>query len=479
MKKETEQKQPKTDAGLASRKLAVEILIRVESEGAYANLALASGFNRKQLSERDRAFVTALVQGVLRHRLKLDEWIARISTQKLEKMPVFLRNALRISLFQLVHMSDIRESAVVDTCVKLVRSHGHEGQVKFANALLRNFLRKRDSFADIEVVPLNLEQLPTSYSMPMWLVEKWLNAWGPDETRQLLEHSQQIPDLVIRVCEQSITTEGLQEILQAQGVKLRRGRLVESCLIVEDRGPFRGPLSKLPGYSDGLFTVQDEAAAFVSKVVDPKPGYLVIDLCAAPGGKSIHLAELMENKGRVIAVDSHSARLNLLRRNRQRLGITNIETFVADGRSFQNDTKADCVLLDAPCTGTGVINRRSDIRFHREAPDMVQLSELQRQLLEHASTLVKPGGTLVYSTCSMEPEENEQNIQAFLERHEDFHPSSLSPYVSTELLADWRTNSLNAALDLDRGWLTLMPSRHGTSGFFVCRMLRDSSPMPD
>lgn len=473
MTKDITPKQQKPDSGLASRKLAIEVLIKVDSEGAYANLALAGAFKRKQLSERDRAFVTALVQGVLRHRLKLDERIAQLSTQKLEKMPAFLRNALRLAIFQIEHMTDIPPSAVVDTCVKLVRSNGHEGQVKFANAILRNYLRKRDSFTDGEVLPLNLEQLPTSYSMPMWLVEKWLKVWGPEETRQLLEHSQQIPDLVIRVCEQSISTEGLLDILQAQGMKLRRGRLVESCLTIEDRGPFRGPLSKLPGYGDGLFIVQDEAAAFVSKVVDPKPGNLVIDLCAAPGGKSIHLAELMENKGRVVAVDSHSARLNLLRQNRQRLGITNIETFVADGRSFQTDTKADCVLLDAPCTGTGVINRRSDIRFNREAPDMVQLSELQRQLLEHASTLVKPGGTLVYSTCSMEPEENEQNIETFLANHKEFQPSSLQPYVPTDLLADWQKNSLNAALDLNRGWLTLMPSRHGTSGFFVCRMQRE------
>jgi 16S rRNA (cytosine967-C5)-methyltransferase len=463
----------KAPAGLASRRLAVEVLIGVECEGAYANLALASGFKRTKLSDRDRAFVTALVQGVIRHRAQIDKHISDISSQPLEKMPPFLRNALRLSVFQIEHMPDIRQSAVVDTCAKLVRSVGHEGQVKFANAILRNFLRQREKFVANEVVPLNFEQLPTSYSMPMWLVEKWLKTWGPDETKLLLEHTQKIPDQVIRVCQQAITVEGLQDILEGNGLKITRSKLVDSCLIITDRGSFRGPLQKLPGYAEGLFTIQDEPAAFVSIAVDPKPGELIVDLCAAPGGKTLHMAEMMENKGRVIAVDSHSSRLNLLRKNRQRLGITNVETFVADGRSFISEKPADRVLLDAPCTGTGVINRRSDIRFHREAPDVVRLVELQRQLLDHASTLVKPGGILVYSTCSIEPEENDENIRWFLEQHKDFQAESLAPFIPSNLMAEWSAAGLLD--DLERGWLTLMPSRHGTSGFFVCRLVRKPS----
>ncbi len=457
----------KSEAGVASRRLAVEILIKVESAGAYANLALASAFKRKTLSERDRAFVTALVSGVLRHRIKIDERIAQLSSRKLESLPLFLKNALRLAVFQIEHMSDIPQSAIVDTCVKLVHLGGHQGQARFANALLRSYLRAQESFTDDEVLPINTEQLPSSYSMPMWLVERWLKAWGPDETKILLEHTQTIPELVLRTCEQAITPEGLQEILEGRGMKLRRGTLVPSCLLVEQRGPLRGPATKLPGYEEGLFVIQDEAAAFVSTVVDPRPGDLVIDLCAAPGGKSLHMAELMENKGRVIAVDSRPARLGLLHKSRQRLGLTNIETFVADARSFVTEAQADCVLLDAPCTGTGVINRRSDIRFRRDAPDLIQLTELQRQLLEHASTLVRSGGVLVYSTCSIEPEENEDNIKWFLQNHNDFHPLSLKQFVPEDLASEW---SAKTKVDLDIGWLTLMPSRHGTSGFFVCRL---------
>jgi len=468
---ETTRPKEQAPAGLASRKLAVEILIAIEAEGAYANLAIASAFKRKTLSERDRAFVTALVQGVVRQRLKIDDHLSRISNQPLAKMPAFLRNALRLALFQLEQMPDIREAAVVDTCARLVRAAGHEGQVRFVNGVLRNYLRRRSTFQDEEVVPLNVEQLHTSYSMPIWLVERWLKNWGPDETKLLLEQAQQIPDLVVRACGLAITTDGLVSLLESRGVRVRRGQLVDSCLIVEDRGPCKGPPTRLPGYAEGLFSIQDEAAAFVSLVVDPKPGELVVDLCAAPGGKSLHMAELMENKGRIIAVDDHSSRLQLLRRARQRLGVTNVEVFVADGREFVLETRADRVLVDAPCTGTGVISRRSDIRFRREPPDLVQLTELQRQLLDHAAALVKPGGVLVYSTCSIEPEENEENIEWFLSRHSQFSPATLRPFVPDGLLAAWSEKGFTSGQDLESGRLTLLPSRHGTSGFFICRLL--------
>jgi len=458
--------------GLKSRQLAVEILVQVESEGAYANLALANGFQRRRLSERDRAFVTALVQGVLRKRAMLDEKISQLSKQALAKLPPTLRNLLRLAIFQLEQMPDIPQSAVLNTANQVARATGHEGHVKFTNGLLRNYLRQRDRLIESPVLQLDAEQLATHHSMPLWLVERWLTNWGMEETRELLRHSQTIPELVIRTCETAITTDGLKQILESNEIKCRPGRLVGSCLIIEDRGRFKGPLQKLPGFEEGLFTVQDEAAAFVSRVVDPKPGELVVDLCAAPGGKSLHLAELMENQGRVIAVDSHGGRLNLLRKSRQRLGLTNIEIMVADGRSLTIDSLADRVLVDSPCTGTGVINRRSDLRFQRQPPDLPSLVEMQRQLLDHAATLVKPGGILVYSTCSIEPEENQENIRWFLERHRDFSAVTIRPYIPADLLAGWAPRGWPGDLDPEAGWIQLLPSRHGTSGFFLCRLQR-------
>lgn len=460
----------KQKEGLASRRLAVEVLMRVEAEGAFANLALTGAFKRKQLSERDRAFVTALVQGVLRHRSSIDEKISALANRRLEKMPAFMRSALRMAIFQLDGMPEIPQSAVVDTCVNLIRAVGHPGQVRFANAILRSYLRHRESGAKEGAQDKVQQTLSMQYSMPDWLVNKWVSRWGYDECRQLLEYSQKVPELVLRVCEESISTDGLLDIFHGKGIKARKGAIVPSCLIVEDRGAVRGPVSKLPGYDEGLFVVQDESAAFVSIVVTPVPGETVIDMCAAPGGKSLHLAEIMQNKGRVLAVDSHAQRLNLLRANRQRLGLTNIETQVSDALSLTVTQQADRVLLDAPCTGTGVLNKRSDIRYHRSPPDLVKLQQLQRALLVKAAELLKPGGVLVYATCSIEQEENEDNIQWFLNTDSQFRTESLLPFVPKGLQQLWQSSSPSTIQDLERGWITLLPTRHGTSGFFMARL---------
>ncbi len=447
--------------GLASRKLALETLIKIDSDGAYANLALSAAFKRKALPERDRAFVTALVQGVTRNRQVIDQQISNLSKRPLEKMPASLRNVLRMAVFQLQFMPDMPASAVINTACDLAKKTGHVGQVAFTNGILRNFARQE-----------NIE--PVSANAPDWLVTKWLQRWGKEETEKLVAFTREIPELTLRTCEMSITAQGLSDIFKAKGIVSRLGELVPSCIIIEDRGNLKGPVNKLPGYKEGLFTVQDEAASFVGFVVAPKPGEVVVDLCAAPGGKSVHLAELMENKGRVIAVDSHEGRLKLLKETRNRLGLTNIEVLTGDGTSLDLKESlaegifVDRILIDAPCSGTGVMNRRSDLSLNRQAPDMVALVELQKQLLENAGQLLRPGGVMVYSTCSMEPEENEELIKWFLETHQDFQPDNLEAFIKPELASKW----LKADKDFQptKGYLQLLPSRHNLSGFFIARL---------
>lgn len=454
-------KGPKPKEGLASRKLALEALIKIDTDGAYANLALTAAFKRKDLPERDRAFVTALVQGVTRNRQIIDQEISKLSKRPMEKMPASLRNVLRMAVFQLQFMPDMPASAVINTACDLAKKTGHVGQVAFANGILRNFARRENT----EI---------TDASAPDWLVTRWLQRFGQEETEKLVAFTREIPAFTLRTCEMSITAQGLLDIFRAKGIICRQGELVPSCLIVEDRGYRKGPVNKLPGYKEGLFTVQDEAASFVAFVVDPKPGEVVIDLCAAPGGKSVHLAELMENKGRVIAIDSHEGRLKLLKETRNRLGLTNIEVETADGTTYTTKESladhifVDRILIDAPCSGTGVINRRTDLTLNRQAPDMVALVELQKQLLDNAGKLLKPGGILVYSTCSIEAEENEELINWFLKTHQDFQPDSLAPFIKPELISKWQKADKDFAPD--KGYLQLLPSRHNQSGFFIARL---------
>jgi 16S rRNA (cytosine967-C5)-methyltransferase len=473
--------------GLASRKLALEVLVAIDKENAYANLALNAAFKRKTLSERDRAFVTALVQGVVRNRMQIDEKLGKLSTRPLDKIATPLKNLLRLAVFQLDQMPDIPPSAVLNVSNELAKKVGHAGQSKFANGVLRSYLRKKEKTTgdqaqsslqedehEDDSIPLS-QRLSTKYSAPEWLVKRWLANFQEEETRALLASAQTAPKLTVRTCEMSLTADALEKVFHSNGIKCHRGELVPECLIIDEKP--RGLVEKLPGYADGLFSVQDEAAAFVGKVTAPRPGDFVIDLCAAPGGKTLHMAELMQNTGRVLAVDSNASRLNLVKKNRTRLGLQNIELKEADGRTFVSEQQADRVLVDAPCTGTGVMNRRSDLRFNREEVDINQLVEIQRALLSNAACLVKPDGILVYATCSVEPEENFDNIRWFLREFPDFEGDDLSPYLPEkfcqEFTKDWAGPLCKTEPEMTRLYmLQLLPTRHNVSGFFVSRLHR-------
>lgn len=443
--------------GVAARQVAVEVLAKVDTEKSFAKLALFAAFEKRNMSERDRAFATALVQGVLRHRFELDDAIKSVSSQPLHKMPAKLRNNLRVAIFQLRYMRDIPSSAVLNTATEIGKTTGHAGIGKFVSGVLRAYVRKDEG------EPAPPAELSERYSLPQWLIDRWMQRYGEEETLRLLEYSQSVPTLMVRACETGITPEALETIFTNNGITCHRGELVDACLVIEDRGKHKGPIDKLPGYSEGLFIVQDEAAAFVSKVVDAKPGDSVVDLCAAPGGKTINMAESMENKGKVVAVDVQPGRLELLKRTRQRIGLTNVEIVVADGTTWQPERKVDKVLVDAPCMGTGVINRRSDLRFQRSEPDIAGLVELQRKLMESAAAMLKPGGVMVYSTCSLEPEENEDNLKWFLEKHPEFKPVSIAEYAP-EKIRDLDREAF------DRGWVQLRPTKHGVSGFFIAKL---------
>ncbi|CAN5624500.1 16S rRNA (cytosine(967)-C(5))-methyltransferase RsmB [soil metagenome] len=467
--------------GLTSRKVALETLLKVEKQKAYSNLALNAAFKRTQLSERDRAFVTALVQGVMRNKLHLDEEIQTLSKQPMQKLSSSVVNILRLSIFQIEEMSDIPQSAVVNVAVELAKtSGGHKGHATFVNGVLRSYLRqKTKASAHPEIVTADIdsseEKLSTDYSVPQWIVKRWIENFGKEEAIELFKFAKSTPPVIVRTCETAITPDGLQNIFDGKGVKCHRGTLVDGCLIIDK---MKGPAEKLPGYNEGLFTVQDEAAAFASIIVEPQKGDFIIDLCAAPGGKTLHLSEMLDNTGRIIAVDKSESRLNLIKKNRTRLGLKNLETAVADGRTYKADRLADKVLLDAPCTGTGVINRRADLRYQREAVDILSLVELQRELLANAATLVKPGGTLIYSTCSLEPEENFDNVRWFLREFEEFEADDFAHLVPAQIREQCSVTSgpmCKTEAEMNRlCQIQLLPTKHGVSGFFIARMRKKS-----
>jgi len=463
--------------GVESRKLALEVLLRTNEEKSYVQSVLAASLKESQLSSRDKAFVTYLVQGVLRNLSVLDKTIKAHSHRPLEKMTSVLLNVLRLGTYQLLFMEEMPASAVLSTSTSVARLCGHSGLSSFTQAVLRNILRNVEKIRDEHgiknsqgacddlFVSKDPEALSDHYSMPLWIVQRWIATYGLEVTISLLAYSQSSPKQCLRVNENAVEVKAVLSILEREGLDVEASNVVPSCVRILSKGKYRGPLEKLPGFAEGLYSIQDEASQLVSFAVGAKAGDLVIDLCAAPGGKTLHMSEMMQNKGKILAVDKSEQRLSVLKTNRQRLSITNVEVIEADGRTLKLDSKADRVLVDAPCSGTGVLNRRSDLRYHRREEEIKSLCDLQLELLTNAADLLKPGGILVYSTCSVEKEENEQIIDKFLAQNKDFEFTSLTDIVQAFKSAPFD-------LDSDSGKIQLLPTMQGFSGFFLARLKR-------
>ena len=387
-------------------------------------------------------------------------------------MTSVLVNTLRLGIFQLDFLDDVPPSAILNTSTTLARKCGHEGLAKYTTAVLRAHLRNKESSAkdsNKESAVKSAEELSNHYSMPLWIVERWLKNYGFEDCLSMLKHALSNPKMYLRVNETAITTEGLLNVFASNNIKAQESKIVPNCLNVTASKKQKGGFESYPGYSEGLFSVQDAAASLVSQIVAPEKEDYVIDLCAAPGGKTAHLAELMDNTGEIVAVDIYEKRLNLLRQTMDRLSLTNIKLVVEDGTKFKSDRLADKVLIDAPCSGTGVFNRRSDSKYRRKESDIKELQTLQLELLENAASLLKPGGILVYSTCSVEPEENSMVIDSFIEKNNNFKLDDLSKFLSDTL-----KNHSVLSVTAKTGKVQLLPSIFDLSGFFIARLVKSS-----
>jgi 16S rRNA (cytosine967-C5)-methyltransferase len=444
-----------------ARHLALKILLQVEQKGVYANQALPQALAREPLEERDRSLAVELVYGTLRHQSALDWTLAHFASRPLDKLPIALRLILRLGAYEILHLERIPSHATVHQYVTLAKCYGHAGTVRLTNALLRRVAEsgKDAPFPDVHTHPA--EHVATKFSHPQWLVERWLARWGVEETLALCQKDNEPAPVTIRVNSLRACAENVRHILENAGVDVEEGRWVREVLRLREGHD----VSALPGFAEGRFTVQDEGSAIVGLVVDPQPGQTIMDACAGPGGKTTHLAERMSDQGQMIAVELHEARRRLIEQTSQRLQLSSIRTVQGDFRTVagQWTQQVDGCLLDAPCSGTGALRRRPDARWRKSLAQIVELAGLQAELLRSAAAVVKRGGALVYSTCSLEPEENEQVVDAFLGSHPTFVKEDLRWWLPTSL---WQP----AETDFTR--LQLLPHRHDTDGMFIVRMRR-------
>ncbi len=455
---------PGGPGGPSARGVALDILWRVDAHGAYADRLL--DHLPASLPPRDRALATELVYGVLRWQRLLDWHLARVSRRPLDTLDGRIRAVLRLSAYQLGFLERVPPWAVVHEAVELAkgvegatrrgRRASRPGTAQFVNAVLRALTRVPRPWP-VPTAEDPVEALALRTSHPTWLVRRWVERYGMEEAEALARAMNERPPLVVRVNTLRATPEAVCEALAAAGAEVRPGRWAPEALVVSGAGDPR----QLEPLRLGWGTVQDEASILVGHALGPEPGETVADVCAAPGTKTTHLGQLMANRGRILATDPHPRRLGLLRVACARLGIRIVDAREGGVEALAREVGPVCdrVLVDAPCSNLGVLRRNPDGKWRRREEDLAALAETQAAILAAAGRLVRPGGVLVYATCSLEPEENEAVVAAWRRQVPAFEPDPVPPTVPEACRAGPAT-------------LRMYPHRHGSDGFTAQRLRR-------
>lgn len=437
-----------------ARGTAVKVLNRVERTDSYLEKVLDSEMKSGDLSDADKGLLNELAHGVLRWQNRLDWVLNGFSHGNFAKSEINVKNALRVALYQILFLDRIPHSAAVNEAVEFVKRIRGDKPAGLVNAVLRNILRNLDGIRYPDPAEDRLQYLSVYYSHPSWLVRRWVDRFGDDETQKLLIANNERPSLSLRINRLKAEPAEFLRMLEEQRIPYSGSEYLGH--FVRARGLSR--IGQMELFRAGYFTIQDESAALPSLLVDPRPGETVLDLCAAPGGKTTAMAELMKNQGEIIAVDRYEAKIAQIRGAAERLGLRNITAVTGDALAFERDP-VDRVLIDAPCSGTGILTKKPDIKWKREVRDILALARIQADLLENGARLVRAGGVLVYSTCSIEPEENEQIVRGFLVRHPEFRLENAREFVSRALVTD-------------EGFVATYPHRHGMDGSFAVRLRR-------
>ena len=443
-------------SGLNARRLALDVLTDVREKGAYASLALGERLRAAHLSPEDRRLATGLAYGTLENQLQIDYALDSLMDHPTRE-PV-QRDILRMGAYQILFLDRVPDSAAVDEAVKLTRAMGMEAACGFINAVLRNLSRGKDEIAwpDREADPM--AYLSVMGSMPRWLVEKLVAAYGPEEAERVILYREEEHPVCVRPNFTRLSDDEFEKLLEEKGWRAERGLAPHAWLIYG-----AGDLAADADYRAGRFSIQGQSSMLAAEALEVRPGMKVLDACAAPGGKSAYLCEQMQLTGRVYAWELHEKRAQLLEGVRRRLGLDNLRISVRDALDFRPDLEGtlDGVLLDAPCAGLGVLSQKPDIKLRLKQEDIPAIVDTQGRLLDTVCRYVRPGGALVYSTCSLLPEENADRVRAFLETHRNFVLDPLPVSFPAEL----RERQMACGLQL-------LGCRDGVEGFFIARMRR-------
>lgn len=441
------------------REVALDILLQIEKNQAYSNLLLNQSIKRDQLNDKDVGLLTEIVYGTIQRKNTLDYYLSQFVKGGLKKLDPWVHVLLQLSLYQIIYLDRVPQRAIVHEAVELAKKKGHKGISAMVNGTLRSFIR--EGTPSLEKVKDPIEKISLQLSHPVWLVERWTEQFGVEKTKAICEVNSIPPSVTARVNKIiSADVNSVIEQLAEEGVIAESGDLSPDAIKI-----IEGSLPNTKLYKEGWLTIQDESSMLVARALDPKPGNKVLDSCAAPGGKTTHIAERMNNEGEVYALDLHEHKVTLIEEQAKRLKLSIIKTKTTDSRMageiFASES-FDCILVDAPCTGLGVIRRKPDIKWQKKVEDINSITTIQKAILKAAAPLLKKGGRLVYSTCSIDAAENELIVKNFLEEHSDFQLDVSLTERLPKKLQDF----------CNEGTLQLLPSDFQTDGFYIASLTK-------
>lgn len=457
------------------REIVLAVLLEVTENGQFSHIILRDVLSKYQyLEKRERAFITRVTEGTLEHMIEIDYILDRFSKVKVKKMKPVIRGILRSAVYQLKYMDSVPDRAVCNEAVKLAVRKGFSGLKGYVNGVLRSVARGLD---DVQYPGEKMEELSVRYSCPKWILDLWGRTYGTEVIEKMLNDFQQEKPVTIRCCLNRISPDRLRERLEAEGITVEMHPYLPYAFQISGYDY----LNDLAAFQEGLFTVQDISSMLVAEIASPEAGAQVIDVCAAPGGKALHTAEKLymaeaqllkdENAqknrtaGHVEARDLTEGKVELIRENIERTGLTNISAVCRDASVPDRDAegRADLVIADLPCSGLGVIGKKPDLKYKASPEGIDSLVRLQQKILSCAQSYVKPGGTLIYSTCTVNPGENIDNVHWFLQQYPEFSPGDIRDRICPELRESV----------VEKGCIQLLPGVHKSDGFFIARLVRN------
>ncbi|MFR8232859.1 MAG: 16S rRNA (cytosine(967)-C(5))-methyltransferase RsmB [Clostridia bacterium] len=438
-----------------AREIALKALYKIEKEDAYSNIALNQVLKEnKNIDERDVGLISELVYGTITWKLTLDEIIKKYSNIKLKKISVWILNILRMGIYQIIFLDKIPKSAAVNESVNLAKRYGHKSSSNFVNAILRKV--SVNDYKELEEIKDDKERISKTTSMPMWIIEELLKQKDIKEVEEICKNSNLKPNTTIRMNKLKTNKKELEEKLLKRKIEYLEGSLEDFFVLKKVKN-----IENIDLFKEGFFTVQDEGAGLIVDVLAPRENEYILDACSSPGGKTTYIAEKMKNKGKIEAWDIHEHRVKLVQNAAKRLGINIIQAKTQDATEFNQDLvgKFDKILLDVPCLGLGVIKRKPDIKWKRKKEDIEEITKIQKAILDNCSKYLKKNGELVYSTCSILKEENEDIIERFLKENLDF-----------KICKENEKNYENIVIFGEKDkYINIYPSNEN-DGFFICKL---------